>query len=58
MEYLKEISLRKEVSERDARDIAIFHTPYSLRFGKKGRLGQRHGFQNITLTYIFYNNIY
>jgi hypothetical protein len=31
---------------------------YSLRFGKRSRLGQRHGLQNTTLTCLFYKNIY
>jgi hypothetical protein len=31
---------------------------YSLRFGKRSRLGHRHGLQNTTLTSIFYKNIY
>jgi hypothetical protein len=31
---------------------------YSLRFGKRSRLGQRHGLQNTTLTSFFYKNIY
>ena len=31
---------------------------YSLRAGKRSRLGQRHGLQNITLTPCYYKNIY
>jgi len=31
---------------------------YSLRAGKRCRLGQRHGPQNITLTPCYYKNIY
>ena len=34
------------------------HQIYSLRAGKKSRLGQRHGLQNITLTPYYYKNIY
>ena len=31
---------------------------YSLRAGKRSRLGQRHGLQNITLISYHYKNIY
>ena len=31
---------------------------YSLHIGKRRRLGQRHGLQNITLTSCYYKNIY
>jgi hypothetical protein len=33
-------------------------TSYSLRFGKRSRLGQQHGLQNTILTSHFYKNIY
>jgi hypothetical protein len=38
----------------------LFYTTiiYSLRFPIRSRLGQRHGHQSTTLTYLFYKNLY
>jgi hypothetical protein len=36
----------------------LWDKDYSLRFGKRSRLKQRHSLQNTTLTSLFYKNIY
>jgi hypothetical protein len=38
--------------------MTLAQAKYSLWFGKRSRLGQRHDLQNITLTSLFYKNIY
>ena len=45
-------------NDKSAEAAAASNKTYSLRAGKRSRLGQRHGLQNITLTPCHYKNIY
>jgi hypothetical protein len=50
---------QKYKKSRATNFISVQEKPiYYLRFGKRSRLGQRHGLQSTTLTSYFYKNNY